>query len=291
MKTRQLTPLVAALAAAFCVLLAGWLLPLPRLVAGADEFATGRLPQVRASVASTGAAFASARTKYLDYVATHDMTALSTTLQSALNEASSSGGTRQTLLPLQGSTQQVQDYLALLQAYAQAGEPYFAALRTYDDTLMAWTRSLGTDPEQYRRDTFPLADYLRLYPAPVGDLTPDILWVHASEVASETLSLREHLDALDAAASTGGNTPHRDVVDLISADVTRVWDLGRSVERVESLHQGYEKVLREYDARVQASAAAANSTKVPALANGLNLLVGAVVLVGLVALFAPRREA
>src|SRR5947209_18654764 len=81
MKTRDFRVWGAAALAALCVLLAAWLLPLPRLVAGADELAAARLPQVRASVDATGSAFAKAQAGYLNYVGTHDMTALSTTLR------------------------------------------------------------------------------------------------------------------------------------------------------------------------------------------------------------------
>jgi hypothetical protein len=277
--------------AALCVLLGAWLLPLPRLVAGADELAAARMPQVRASVDTSGAAFAKAQANYLDYVRTHDMTALSVTLQSAIKEARAAGGNPQSLTAVRGPARQMQDYLGRLQAYAEAGEPYFAALQNYDNTLMAWTRSLGTDPERYRKATFPIADYLRLYPRPVGDLTPDIPWVHASEVASQTAALQQHLAALDAAATAGGASNPSQVVDNIGADVARVWDLGRGVERIESLHKGYEKVLRAYDAQIQAAASsAAPSSQIASLASGLNLLVGLVVLLGLAALFAPRSE-
>jgi hypothetical protein len=292
MKTPDFKPWGLAALAALCVLLAAWLLPLPRLVAGADELAAARLPQVRASVDSTGAAFAKAQTDYLAYVGTHDMTALSTTLSSGIAAIRAGGDPSTALSALRGPVLQMQDYLAHLQPYAEAGEPYFAALQNYDDTLMAWTRSLGTDPERYRKATFPLADYRRLYPAPVGDLTPDIPWTHASEVASETAALKEHIAALDSALAARDAPASKAVATNISADVTRVWALGRSVERIESLHKGYEKVLREYDTGIQAAIAAASQSP-PALspAGGLDLLVGAVVLLGLAALFMPRVRA
>jgi hypothetical protein len=281
-----------AAAAALCVLLAAWLLPLPRLVAGADELAAARLPQVRATVDATGAAFARAQADYLAYVATHDMTALSTTLTTGIAAIRAGGDPHAALSALHGPVLQMQDYLAHLQTYAEAGEPYFAALQNYDDTLMAWTRSLGTDPERYRKATFPLADYRRLYPAPVGDLTPDIPWTHASEVASETAALREHIIALDSALAARDAPASKAVATNIGTDVTRVWGLGRSVERIESLHKGYEKVLREYDTGIQASLAnAAGPPPAISLAGALDLTVGAVVLFGLAALFMPRREA
>src|SRR5438128_9230450 len=95
MKTRDLRVWGAAGLAALCVLLAAWLLPLPRLVAGADELAAVRIPQVRASVDSSGAAFAKAQANYLDFIGTNDMTALSVTLQSAIKEARAAGGSIQ----------------------------------------------------------------------------------------------------------------------------------------------------------------------------------------------------
>src|SRR5205814_3000213 len=115
-------------------------------------------------------------------------------------------GSPQSVRAVGDGTKQMEEYLRHLQAYAVAGEPYFAALQRYDDTLMAWTRSLGTDPERYRKATFPLADYLRLYPRPVGDLTPDIPWVHASEVTWETTALQEHLRAVDSVGSSQGTS-------------------------------------------------------------------------------------
>src|SRR5205823_13911519 len=91
MKTRDFRVWGATGLVALCVLLAAWLLPLPRLVAGADELAAARLPQVRASVDSTGGAFAKTQGIYLSYVATHDMTVLSTTLRTGIVSIGASG--------------------------------------------------------------------------------------------------------------------------------------------------------------------------------------------------------
>src|SRR5438045_1767957 len=92
--------------------------------------------------------------------------------------------------------------------------------------LVAGADALATAP-------FPLADYRRLYPAPVGDLTPDIPWTHASEVASEAAALREHIAALDSAFAAHDASASKAVATNINADGTRVWALGRSVERIE----------------------------------------------------------
>src|SRR5438270_12838526 len=102
METRKLRIWAAAVIAALCVLLPAWILPLPRLVAGADELAAARIPQVRASVDSSGAAFAKAQANYLDFVRTNDMTALSVTLQSAVRDARAASGSGQSLASLKG---------------------------------------------------------------------------------------------------------------------------------------------------------------------------------------------
>ena len=47
-------------------------------------------------------------------------------------------------------------------------ETYFSQLKHFDDELMAWTRSLGAESEILRADTWPIVEYLKLYPPPTG---------------------------------------------------------------------------------------------------------------------------
>jgi hypothetical protein len=163
----------------------------------------------------------------------------------------------------------------------------------YDDELMAWSRSLGPASEQLRDDTFPFVEHLKKYPPPVG-LQADPPLVTAADVETQTLSLRRNFVTLLA---TNPNSPEgaqsaRTLVEAINSDVDRIWASGRSVEWIQSLHANYDKFLQTYEGAVQSVAASASRGATGeriALATGLNLLVGALVLMGLVALFWPAR--
>ncbi|MBF6611827.1 MAG: hypothetical protein IVW55_01715 [Chloroflexi bacterium] len=283
--------IIFALVGALVVLLAAWFLPLPRLVSGEEELIGARMPQTRATVGAAKEAFDKAQTGYTAYVKTHDMSALLVNVRSDIKNAQAESSNPPRLLALRDTATQVKDYLTVLQNYAQAGEPYFRALQNYDSDLMGWTRSLGANTEQFRRATFPIADHLRLYPRPVGDLSPDIPWVTAAQVLSQTQALAAHITALSPSPASGSR---QEAISSISSDVTNSWNMGRSIERIESLHNEYYRVLQNYDANIQAAATNSNiagtSPGKALIATGLDLIVGAVTLGGLMALFLPHRK-
>ncbi len=282
---------VLALVGALVVLLAAWFLPLPKLVSGEEELIGARMPQTRATVEVAKQAFDKAQAAYMSYVKTHDMSALLVNVRSDIKNAQAESSNSQRLLALRDTATQVKDYLTVLQNYAQAGEPYFKDLQSYDSDLMGWTRSLGADTEQFRRATFPIADHLRLYPRPVGDLSPDIPWVTAAQVVSQTQALESHIAALNPNPASGSR---QDTINSISSDVTNTWNMGRSVERIESLHNEYYRVLQNYDATIQAAATNTNvagtSPSKALIATGLDVMVGVVTLGGLAALFLPHHK-
>ncbi len=227
----------------------------------------------------------------MTFVRTHDMTALLATTKSAVAEARANSSDPQRLLVLRDKANEVLEYVKVLLAYGEAGEPYFAELQHYDNELMAWTRSLGPRLEPLRKKTWPIADHLRLYPPPVGD-TPDPLWMTAAEVATRTLSLQNHITELNPNLQ---DVSRESTIDAINTDVDRVWDAGRSIERIESLHTAYYKNLQNYDGQVQlmlSEGVTSNlSTGRVILASGLNLLLSLALVGGLAALFSSRRSA
>jgi hypothetical protein len=162
-----------------------------------------------------------------------------------------------------------------LRDYAQAGETYFNQLKHYDDELMAWTRSLGADSEILRADTWPIVEYLKLYPPPTGlDAT------YSSVSAADVQVL---MDRLKSPSDPGS-------IAQVIADVRAA---GRSIEYVESLHPAYETFLQNYHSRLQAVATGADTGSVSGgrevLAFGANALVAVLLVVGLAALFASRK--
>jgi hypothetical protein len=186
----------------------------------------------------------------------------------------------------------VLDYMAALHAYAQAGEDYFKTLSHYDDELMAWTRSLGAQSDALRPDTWPIVEYLKVYPQPVGESTA-YEDVTASDVASDTASLQMHLAALQAGSGSGTS----DVGDArlpaaLTQDAAAVRQAGRSIEYRENLHAQYGQLLSQYDQEAQSVATGATTDTLSsgrvALATGFDVLLGLVTLAGLAALFLPR---
>lgn len=284
---------LVALLPGLAVLLAAWLVPLPRMVLGEENLAPQRIPQTRATVERAGAKFRQAQSNYRAYVKSHDLAALLVTIQDDIKRARENSNDPQNLLALRNSATQVKGYVEVLHAYAKAGEEYFEMLRRYDDELMAWTRTLGATGEQVRRYTWPIADHLRLYPAPVGDIPDDIPWVTAAEVQTQTLSLTNHIAALSSDGNPNAPASSRqEAIAGISKDVADVWASGRSIEVIESHHNDYYKVLTIYYghiANIVRTGLPRMGTTQVALATGANVLVAALTLVGLALFFAPRR--
>ncbi len=270
-----------ALLAALIVLLVAWLAPLPRLVLGEEEAAATRMPQTRADVTQAQSNFEQVQSGYKNYVATHDVGAALSTLENLVGALQADPTSAELLSRLQSAAQPVQEYGAQLQAYATAGETYFAQAKHYDDELMAWTRSLGADSESLRPDTWPIVEYLKLYPPPTGEKT-DYTTVSAADV-----------DKLDAAVGSAAVTPtDKSKLAQYQATITDLKSAGRSIEYIESLHSQYFTLLQNYDTKLQAVASGSGASNLSGsrtiIATLTNLLVGAALVVGLVAIFLPR---
>jgi hypothetical protein len=278
------TPIILALIAALAVLLVAWFVPLPRLVLSEEEKAAERMPQDRSAVETARADFEKAQSSYKAYVSSHDVGADLTALeQAATPDQTSSADTTHSAKP-------VLDYLIQLQSYAEAGEHYFTALQHYDDELMAWTRSLGTESEALRPDTWPIVEYLKRYPPPVGEASD-----YSSFTASRVLTLSQSIDErATSAVGNPGATPSVGAAATLREGVAAVREAGRSIEYRESLHAGYQQLLTEYDKKVQSVASNSGQTTLSSsritFATGINLLLGAVTVAGLAALFLPRRS-
>jgi hypothetical protein len=182
---------------------------------------------------------------------------------------------------------QVESYAQLLRDYAQASDVYLEALRAYDDDLMSWTRGLFGASESLRSQTWPFVEHLKLYPEPVG-LKTDPPMVSAAQVDEQVASLEGHLAALDGSSAQD----RAQALDGIERDVAAIWESGRSVEYVSGLHTDYRDELAAYDSKVAQAAqdphAATPQVTSPVIAWGLTLVVTALTLAGLTALFMPR---
>ena len=256
-----------ALLGAVVVLLSASLLPLPRLILSEEEEAAGRMPQTQAAVKSAQVEFGLAETDYKGYVATHDVGMV-------LDELAEVAVGEQDATTRLGAAQPVIVYLESLRDYARAGETYFSQLKHYDDELMAWTRSLGAESEVLRADTWPIVEYLKLYPPPVG--------LDTSYSSIGAANVQELIDTLKSPSNP-------DSITQVIADVRAA---GRSIEYVESLHPAYETFLQNYHTRLEAVASDAGTGSVSGgravLAFGANALVAVLLVAGLAALFISR---
>jgi len=241
---------------------------------------------------STKQRFDEASERYHTYITTHDVGAMRASAEQAIAAAKAPTHDRGALDRVRDAARQIDEFARELEGYAEAGERFFAALRAYDDDLMAWTRSLGARSERLRKDTFPFVEHIKRYPPPTG-LTSDPPEVKAADLARQVASLEAHMTVLDSTPypRTSG-TGQGDTLDQIGGDIEAIWSSGRSVEYVAGLHDEYFSDLRKYDSRVAEEAAAAgDSGQSPGrrlLATGLDLLLGATVFGGLFALFMPR---
>jgi hypothetical protein len=276
------TPFLLALFAAVAALLAAWFAPLPRLVLSAEEKAGERMPQNRAAVESARADFEAMQNSYKSYIASHDVGAALTALEAAAQVNAPRDAVERAIRP-------VLDYLSQLRVYAVAGDEYFDTLHHYDDELMAWTRSLGTASEALRPDTWPIVEYLKLYPPPTGEAS-GYSSISLKEVDAISASLQSNVTA---AQGNPDATPSSVAKTGVADDVAAIREAGRSIEYRENLHDAYHEFLTNYDAKVQAIVTNSNGGNLTSnrvtFATGINLLVGVVTLVGLATLFLPRR--
>jgi hypothetical protein len=252
--------------------------PLPRAVLSEEELAAGRMPETRQQVEQARNAFDQAEAGYRTYVSSHDVGAALNAFESVIAEFGGNADSTEGRAALQSAAAPLLVYLEQLEAYARGGEQYFSALRHYDDELMAWTRSLGQESEALRSATWPIVEYLKLYPPPTGQ-KDGYTSVSASQVLSHSIALAADLQR--AAAPT------------LQTDVQAVRETGRSVEYIESLHPQYEKLLRDYDGNLQSLIAAQASAEPDArrtLATVLDVAVAVLLGVGIVGLLLPLTK-
>jgi hypothetical protein len=272
---RTLTAL-AWLGATAAVLVAMFL-PLPRAVLSEEEQAAGRMPDTRKQVEQARIEFESAAAAYRDYVESNDVGAALQTFDGAVATLDRTADSPEARQAVKDAAAPLLSYLEILKAYAEGGETHFQALRRYDDELMAWTRSLGAESEVLRAATWPIVEYLKLYPPPVG-LTGAYTWVGAADVETATVTLRRNAD-------------NGDTADLLR-DADSIREAGRSVEYIESLHAQYERHLVEYDDKLQAVIAGRGATEPDSrrtLATVLDVVVAVLVASGIAGLLLPRR--
>ena len=272
---RTLTAL-AWIGAAAAVLIAMFV-PLPRAVLSEEEQAAGRMPETRREVDQARKEFETAAAAYRDYVGSNDVGAALATFDTSVGALETGDTSPKARTAVQAAAAPLLAYLDSLRAYADSGEAYFAALRHYDDELMAWTRSLGADSEVLRSATWPIVEYLKLYPPPVG-LADDYIWFDASDVAATTGSLRRSAESGSAETLRSGEASVRDA--------------GRSVEYIEGLHPEYERHLREYDEKLQAVIAGRGASEPDArrtLATILDVVIAVLLGLGIAGVLLPRQ--
>ncbi len=274
--SKALLPWLAALA----VLLAAWFVPLPDQALGKDQLAAGQMPQRRTAVESARQTFLDAQIAYLDYVKHNNMSQLYTDIKSGIARVRVNGGDAASAAALYG----VYPYLDRVLRYAEAGEAYFRQLSQYDADMMAWTRSLGAVSATLRKDTFPLAGHLRIYPVPYGEV-PDPPYMSPAQADAQAATFKTDVERFIKITSA---EERRQVVGQIDKDVDGVWAVGRSIERLGTLHEPYYGYLKTYDKILQgkvAEIAQGEAGGHTPIALALDVAVGALALLGMGALF------
>ncbi|MEO5952395.1 MAG: hypothetical protein ABIQ44_08020 [Chloroflexia bacterium] len=269
-----------ALVAAIAVLVAAWLLPLPRLLLSGEEDAAKRMPQTQADVEKAYVAFGASQQSYMGYVATHDVSVELATFEQAIQKLQSEPNNEASLSAVQTAARPASDYATQLLDYLKSGDVYFAQLSHYDDELMAWTRSLGTNSDLLRRDTWPIADYLTRYPPPFG--------IQSQYSVFKTSGLQGTIDALSS------NSPNANAATYATL-LADIREAGRSIEYSESLNAGYGTLLDNYHTRLvsvasnpQSSAGSGGRTILAIISNSV---LAVVIIAGLAALFFQRKSA
>ena len=277
------------------MLLGVWLLPLPGSMFGQEQVSAERMPETRRTANAAIGDFFKARQAYYDFITSHDMAVISSSLHSALGEATTGPQSTEVLAEVLHWGIQVRDYNAVLAGYAEAGDKVFPVLRYYDDELMKYTRSLTPPTEEVRALTFPLADHMRLYPPPIGDLMPDPPWIKADVIKSQLETINGQIEALQAAVNSGSptsDTPR--TLDGLAKSVSDIWESGRSVEQVGLQHTKYIDHLQTYETKFQQYLDSHGPNNISStrrtLAYGANLAVGLVLAGGLAFLLMPRRK-
>jgi hypothetical protein len=285
---RRYTQVLAG-TAALLVLLSAVFLPWHEIISGDEQLAPQRMPQTRQEVAQAKANFDRANARYQDYIKTHDLGGLHDKVLSVLSAITESGtapaASQQDNATVKDLGGLVRDYAFVLYDYSSASDAYLQVLQGYDDDLMSWTRGLLGASESLRSQTWPFVEHIKLYPQPVG-LKTDPPMVNAAQVQAQIDSLDSDLGALN----TNGDS--RAALNGIKRDIDGIWASGRSVEYIAGLHAEYHDDLATYDSKVAIAAqdphAATPVSVRPVFAWGLTLIISALTLGGLVALFMPR---
>ena len=145
---------LGALLAAVLLVLLGRVLPLPPLVTG-EEGVRLELVKTRLDAVTARYEFQTAALAYERFLGTHDVPNVPNELREKAADLDA-GGDRTTLNgEVRTRVQLILDLGHSLLARSIAGDKFFAELRTYDDQLMGWSRTLGPRSEQLRRDTWP----------------------------------------------------------------------------------------------------------------------------------------
>lgn len=275
-RPKTLLPWLAALA----VLLVVWFVPLPGQVLGKDLLAAGQMPQRRIAIEQARQTFWDAQVAYLDYVKQNNMSQLYTDIKSGIARVREKGGNAASVGALYG----VFPYIEQLQRYASAGEAYFRQLEQYDNGMMAWTRSLGAVSSTMRKDSFPLASHLRIYPVPFGEV-PDPPYMSPAQADAQIAAFKSDVERFSKVASLEES---RQVVEQVDKDVDGVWAVGRSIQRFETLHEPYYEYLKVYDKTLQnkvAEIARGGTEDQSPIALALDVAIGVLTLLGIGALF------
>ncbi len=275
------------------MLLGVWFLPLPDPIFGGEQLSATRMPDTRAKANAAITNFQQAKKAYYDFIQSHDMAVISATLHSDIAQLKANSADLGKRAALRDQAVQVRDYTAALYNYGKAGDDLFPTLRFYDDELMSYTRSATPPTDEVRAWTYPLADILRLYPPPVGDLMPDPPWIKADTIKGQLDSINNHIAQLNPDPHAGNDNAAQ-IADGINQDVKNIWESGRSVEEVGFQHTKYLERLLTYDSRiqgfVQTGGGATLSPGRQALAMGLNVIAGLLLVGGVAFLLLPRMR-
>jgi len=229
----------AALVAAIVLVLLGRVIPVPPVVTG-EEGSRTDLVKTRIAVVTARYDFQQKELAYHRFL-TRPLSLIPTELRQQANEWDA-GGNRQVLL--QQAHDKIQQSLDLGHAmipYAQSGEAFFAQLRSYDDDLMSWSRTLGARSEQLRRSTWPILEWLKAYPLESGGENREFHAFPASNVVRATALIQKLAPQLDA--PTADATTFRRLA-LATDDL---WAAGKNIPSVNRYHDGYFSALRRYD--------------------------------------------
>lgn len=275
-------------AAAAAVLLLALLVRFPEPVLGEDQRAEERLPEMRAEVERAALEFGVAEEQYRSFIEFRNMAALRERFEGAVGSELAIFPSTVEFSTVKDVAQNAHSYVGVLGSYAEAGENYLDALRRYDDDLMKWSRSLGAASEQLRDDTFPVVEHVKLYPPPLG-LREDPSLVTAAEVKA----LEDRLSESRAALVSGNTDPTERGAELqqLDAALDEVWESGRSIEYIESLHTDYQRFLAAYDREAgEVSATERGSRPLSPASLAVNGVVGLLAVVGLGLLFSGRGK-